>query len=82
MSKQALMAAAIAKLKAESIESYAIVDIMLNNAAGVSEHTNYLEEVTRHAKNIYVCESAARKIQEVWGPKHPPAGSTKKAKNE
>ena len=79
MSKQTLMAAAIAKLKAESIESFAVVDVMLNNPSGVSEHTNYVEELVSHAKNIYVCEAAARKIQEGWGrnsthrPTPPPA---------
>ena len=82
MSKQALMAAAVAKLKAESIESYAVVDVMLNNPSGVSEHVNYVEEIVSHAKNIYVCESAARKIQEVWGrdPSQSPIAKGAKAR--
>ena len=71
MSKKSLMAAAIQRLKADSIESYALIDVMLNNAGG-SANLNYVEEIAAHAKNIYTCECAARKIQELWGPKAQP----------
>ncbi len=75
MSKQALMAAAMAKLKAESIESMATVDVMLNNASGIADNPNYVEELVSHAKNIYICEAAARKIQETYAPKPAPAAT-------
>ena len=66
--------AALLQLKGKATEHFGAIEILLNNPAGISEHTNYVSEIIRHAKGLAECEGAYGSLQTHFVPKvAPPA---------
>ena len=67
--------AALLQLKGKATEHFGAIEILLNNPAGISEHTDYVSEIIRHAKGLSECEAAYGSLQTHFVPKavNPPA---------
>jgi len=50
--------AALMQLQGKALEHFGAIEILLNNPTGISEHTDFVAEIIRHAKGLSECESA------------------------
>jgi len=64
--------AALLQLQGKALEHYGAIEILINNPAGISEHTNYVAEIIRHAKALSECEEAYGTLQNHFVPKPAP----------
>jgi hypothetical protein len=67
--------AALLQLKGKALEHFGAIEILINDPAGISEHTNYVAEIITHAKGLSECEEAYSTLQTHFVPKavNPPA---------
>ena len=64
--------AALLQLQGKALEHYGAIEIILNSPAGISEHTDYVAEIIRHAKALSECEEAYGTLQTHFVPKPAP----------
>ncbi len=64
--------AALLQLQGKALEHYGAIEILINNPAGISEHTDYVAEIIRHAKALSECEEAYGSLQNHFVPKAQP----------
>lgn len=64
--------AALLQLQGKALEHYGAIEIIINNPAGISEHTNYVGEIIKHAKALSECEEAYGTLQNHFVPKPQP----------
>jgi hypothetical protein len=69
---QTLLNAAILKLQAEATTALATIEVLLNNPVAISKHTDYVEEIVRHAQKLSEYEDAMKSLQHYFVPKAPP----------
>ena len=70
MSKN-LYQAALHQIKGKALESLAVIEVLLNNPAAVSDHTDYVGEIIKHAELLAQYEGAMVTLNQYFGP--PPA---------
>jgi len=58
-----LLEAAMTQLRGRALEHLAIVDILLENPAGVADHTNYVKEIITHTREVMICENSLNALQ-------------------
>ena len=63
--------AAMVQLQGKALEHYGAIEILLNSPAGISEHTEYVSEIIRHAKGLSECEEAYGTLNNHFVPKAP-----------
>jgi len=68
--------AALLTLQAEALRHYGAIEILINNPVGVPDHTDYVEEIVKHARGLSECEEAYGSLQKHFVPKPPPATHT------
>ena len=61
--------AALLQLQGKALEHYGAIEILINNPVGISEHTDYVSEIIRHAKGLSECEEAYGTLQNHFVPK-------------
>ena len=64
--------AALLQLQGKALEHYGAIEILINNPAGISGHTDYVAEIIRHAKALSECEEAYGSLQNHFVPKAQP----------
>lgn len=67
MSKN-LYQAALHQIKGSALESLAVIEILLNNPAAVSDHTDYVGEIIKHAELLAQYEGAMLTLNQYFGP--------------
>mgnify|MGYP003149253360 FL=1 len=78
MSKN-LYEATILQLKGRALEAYAALDLLLKNPTGIPDHSNWVDEIIRHAKTLAENENAIVKLQQYFGKQlQSPAPQSKK----
>jgi len=78
MSKN-LYEATILQLKGRALEAYAALDLLLKNPTGIPDHSNWVDEIIRHAKTLAENENAIVKMQQYFGKQlQSPAPQSKK----
>ena len=55
--------AALLQLKGKATEHFGAIEILINNPTGISDHTEYVAEIIRHAKGLSECEEAYGSLQ-------------------
>jgi hypothetical protein len=65
--------AALLMLQAQALKHYGAIEILINNPVGMSVHTDYTDEIIKHAKALSQCEEAYGSLQKHFAPKPPPA---------
>lgn len=65
--------AALLQLQGKALEHYGAIEILINNPAGISDHTDYVGEIIKHAKALSECEEAYGTLQNHFVPKPQPA---------
>ncbi len=68
--------AALLQLQGKALEHYGAIEILINNPAGISEHTNYVAEIIEHAKALSECESAYSTLRTHFVPQPAAAPAT------
>ena len=68
--------AALLSLQAEALKHYGAIEILINNPVGLAEHTDYVDEIIKHAKALSQCEEAFGSLQKHFVPKATPATHT------
>ena len=71
--KMKMLEAAIVQLRGQALEHITAIHILLENPVGVSEHTNFVEEIMTHAKKVSEYEDAMNALNQYFIPKAPPA---------
>ena len=61
--------AALLQLQGKALEHYGAIEILINTPVGISEHTDYVSEIIRHAKGVSECEEAYGTLQNHFVPK-------------
>jgi len=64
--------AALLQLKGKATEHFGAIEILINNPTGISNHTDYVAEIIRHAKGLSTCEEAYGSLQTHFVPKAAP----------
>jgi 3-methyladenine DNA glycosylase Tag len=64
--------AALLQLQGKALEHYGAIEILINNPTAISEHTDYVGEIIRHAKALSECEEAYGSLQKHFVPKVQP----------
>ena len=64
--------AALLQLQGKALEHYGAIEILINNPTAISEHTDYVSEIIRHAKALSECEEAYGTLQNHFVPKPAP----------
>ena len=64
--------AALLQLQGKALEHYGAIEILINSPAGISEHTDYVAEIIRHAKALSECEEAYGSLKTHFVPKSEP----------
>ena len=67
MSKN-LYQAALHQIKGKALESLAVIEVLLDNPAAVSEHTDYVGEIIKHAELLAQYEGAMLTLNQYFGP--------------
>ena len=65
--------AALLQLQGKALEHYGAIEILINSPAGISEHTDYVSEIIKHAKALSECEEAYGTLKTHFVPKPPQA---------
>ena len=65
--------AALLQLQGKALEHYGAIEILINNPTAISEHTDFVGEIIRHAKGLSECEEAYGTLQNHFVPKPQPA---------
>lgn len=65
--------AALLQLQGKALEHYGAIEILINNPTGISEHTDFVGEIIKHAKGLSECEEAYGTLQNHFVPKPQPA---------
>jgi len=65
--------AALMQLRGKALEHFGAIEILINNPAAISEHTDFVAEIIRHAKGLSECEEAYGTLQSHFVPKTPQA---------
>ena len=60
--------AALLQLKGKATEHYGAIEILINNPTGISDHTDYVTEIIKHAKGLAECEEAYGALQAHFVP--------------
>ena len=68
--------AALLTLQAQALKHYGAIEILINNPVGLSDHTDYVDEIIKHAKALSECEEAYGSLQKHFVPKPAPAAHT------
>tara|TARA_B100000131_G_scaffold292269_1_gene306590 strand:+ start:45523 stop:45867 length:345 start_codon:yes stop_codon:yes gene_type:complete len=68
--------AALLTLQAQALKHYGAIEILINNPVGLAEHTDYADEIIKHAKALSECEEAYGSLQKHFVPKPPPVTQT------
>jgi|TARA_E500000331_G_C17082525_1_gene637549 hypothetical protein len=63
--------AALLMLQAEALKHYGAIEILINNPTGISEHTDYVGEIIKHARGLSECEEAYGSLQKHFVPAAP-----------
>ena len=61
--------AALLTLQAQALKHYGAIEILINNPVGLPEHTDYADEIIKHAKALAECEEAYGSLQKHFVPK-------------
>mgnify|MGYP001341612394 CR=1 FL=1 len=64
--------AALLQLQGKALEHYGAIEILINNPTGISEHTDFVGEIIKHAKALSECEEAYGTLQNHFVPKPQP----------
>jgi hypothetical protein len=64
---------ALLTLQANALKHYGAIEMLINNPVGVSGHTDYVDEIIKHAKALSECEEAYGTLQNHFVPKAPQA---------
>ena len=64
--------AALLQLQGKALEHYGAIEILINNPTAISEHTDYVGEIIRHAKALSECEEAYGSLRNHFVPKEQP----------
>ena len=63
--------AAFTRLRAQAMESLAVMDILLNNPTMVADHAGVVDEIVKHAQRLVQCEGAMHTLQQYFQPASP-----------
>jgi len=66
--------AALLTLQAHALKHYGAIEILINNPVGLSDHTDYVDEIIKHAKALSECEEAYGSLSKHFVPQ--PAATT------
>ena len=69
--------AALLQLQGKALEHYGAIEILINNPTGISEHTDYVGEIIKHAKGLSECEEAYGTLNTHFVPKPQPQSPVK-----
>ena len=64
--------AAITKLRAEALESLALVELLLTDPTMVPDHSSLVDEISKHAQQLARCETAMLTLQQYFAPQPAP----------
>ena len=64
--------AALLTLQAQAMRHYGAIEVLINNPVGLSDHTDYVDEIIKHARGLSECEEAYGSLQKHFVPKPPP----------
>ena len=65
--------AAITQLRAEALESLALIELLLTNPTVVPDHSSLVTEISKQSRQLAQCEGAMHTLQQYFAPKAPPA---------
>ena len=68
--------AALLLLQGEALKHYGAIEILINNPVGISDHTDYVEEIIKHAKALSECEEAYGSLRKHFVPQPAPVTHT------
>jgi len=74
--------AALLQLKGKATEHFGAIEILINNPTAISDHTEYVAEIIRHAKGLSECEEAYGSLQTHFVPRPAPAPAPEPAPSE
>jgi len=74
--------AALLQLQGKALEHYGAIEILINNPTAISEHTDYVGEIIKHAKALSECEEAYGSLQKHFVPKPQPASPVQINENQ
>lgn len=57
-----LLNAAMLQLQAKAAESLGALEVLLTNSVAISEHTNYVDEIIKHTKQLSENEDALKAL--------------------
>jgi hypothetical protein len=57
-----LLNAAMLQLQAKAAESLGALEVLLTNSVAISEHTNYVNEIIKHTKQLSENEEALKAL--------------------
>ena len=63
-----LIKALKAKYKAQAAEAEATIEVYLNNAAGIGEHTQFVDEIIKHARILHEAEESSNALSKYLKP--------------
>ena len=64
--------AALLLLQGEALKHYGAIEILINNPVGISDHTDYVEEIIKHAKALSESEEAYGSLRKHFAPQQAP----------
>tara|TARA_Y100000034_G_scaffold133168_1_gene197941 strand:+ start:1573 stop:1959 length:387 start_codon:yes stop_codon:yes gene_type:complete len=71
MSK-ALYEATILQLRGRALEAYAALEMLFDNPSSVPDHTEWVEEIVKHARLLAENENVMVTLQQYFGPRFTP----------
>ena len=63
-----LLDAAILSLRAEALGSLGAIEAILDNAAGIGEHTQFVDEIIKHARILHEAEESSNALSKYLKP--------------
>ncbi len=70
--KLKMLEAAIVQMRGKALEHIAAIEVLLENPVGISEHSNFVEEIIMHAHKVSQYEDAMNALNQYFAPKEAP----------
>tara|TARA_R110002020_G_scaffold295713_1_gene511274 strand:- start:10156 stop:10500 length:345 start_codon:yes stop_codon:yes gene_type:complete len=68
-----LLDAAILTLRAQALGSLGAIEVLLDSAAGIGEHTQFVDEIIKHARILHEAEESSNALSKYLKPPPPAA---------
>ncbi len=70
--KMKMLESAVVQLRGKALEHLTSIEVLLDNPVGISDHTTFVAEITKHAKAMAECEDAMNIIKTYCFPQATP----------